>query len=491
MTRKLLSLVSLGSILTIQVLGFGTGSHFDLTRNVLAEHNFKDTAIKIAQVENWLTDYYAYSPTNTMKHREVLDRLHFDNLYTDGQVRTYWAALLNNLKALTEKAAREDDKMALLVLLGLGLHSVQDFYAHSNWAELHRSKPEQGFRTETFWRMANAGAIPKSLHTGKFPDDRTEGPGSEDPPRKADVHGGNADGLNKDSPDRPGWDEAYVFAYAASHELVSAMEEWAEAARPGFWGSVRQHSVDVREHESLEKDLLAARNMSMWLKGKGKDGTWKGDGSGTQRLFSQFSAKWVTADTSDFVKAVRDGKLQNGLMKGLYEKRRDTTLPEVVPFNLQRNAVMVRITEVNQTRNSNLLVRLSREGSDYYSRITFGEQEFWGRTLQSIRQADNPWYEIYFADANRAEISITMSVWDEDSIDPKEDEHVDIDPRSRDHDLKFVLRVSDGVLSGDLNGIFDSPKQLFRSEGGKPETDWARIQGYVATRRLLVSAINK
>ncbi|HEY5074992.1 MAG TPA: hypothetical protein VII34_09880, partial [Pyrinomonadaceae bacterium] len=42
---------------------FDTGSHFDLPRSVLAERGFGDTAIKIAQVENWLTDYYSSTPS--------------------------------------------------------------------------------------------------------------------------------------------------------------------------------------------------------------------------------------------------------------------------------------------------------------------------------------------------------------------------------------------------------------------------------------------
>ena len=106
MKRKVLSIGAALSVLGAQCLGFGTGSHYDLTRNVLTEHRFGEVSIEIVQVENWLTDYYSYSPTNDKKRRAVLDRLHFDNLFTDGQVRAYWATLLNNLRTSTERAAR-------------------------------------------------------------------------------------------------------------------------------------------------------------------------------------------------------------------------------------------------------------------------------------------------------------------------------------------------------------------------------------------------
>src|SRR5688572_16902583 len=121
MKRKSLSIVSVLSLLAVQVLGFGTGSHFDLTRTVLSENGFEETPIKIVQVENWLTDYYSYTPTHGDDARRVLEKLHFDNLFDLQHIESYWAVLLANLKASTQKAAREDDKLWMLATLGLGL----------------------------------------------------------------------------------------------------------------------------------------------------------------------------------------------------------------------------------------------------------------------------------------------------------------------------------------------------------------------------------
>lgn len=59
-----------GTALCTLVLAFGgsafafdTGHHVDLTREVLAEFGLNDTAIRAAQVGNWLVDYYSSSPT--------------------------------------------------------------------------------------------------------------------------------------------------------------------------------------------------------------------------------------------------------------------------------------------------------------------------------------------------------------------------------------------------------------------------------------------
>jgi hypothetical protein len=53
---------------------FDTGSHFDLTRSVLAERGFGDTAIKVVQVENWLTDYYSSTPSVRGAARDELEK---------------------------------------------------------------------------------------------------------------------------------------------------------------------------------------------------------------------------------------------------------------------------------------------------------------------------------------------------------------------------------------------------------------------------------
>ena len=87
---KLIVLLTLVISLSSLTLAFDTGYHFDLTRSVLTEHGFSDQAIKVAQVENWLTDYYASSPTMRSAARDDLEKLHFDNLFSSNETTRYW-----------------------------------------------------------------------------------------------------------------------------------------------------------------------------------------------------------------------------------------------------------------------------------------------------------------------------------------------------------------------------------------------------------------
>ena len=477
------ALLFLGSLIVSPCRGFGTGPHYDLTRNVLAERNFRDGPIKIAQVENWLTDYYSTSPTRGDEHREVLEKLHFDNLYTPEQVNAYWSVFLRNLRGSTEKAARDNDLISMFVVLGIGIHAVQDFYSHSNWAELHPPRAKGEFRSETFLaEMSSPGAaLPKDLRTGKYPDDRTSGPGVEPIPAAAAVHGSYENGLNKDYPTRPRWDEAYVFAYAATHEILDLMEMWAETIRPGFWKSLREYTVASAEVERLDRDLTAARNVSMWLDAKGQDGIWKGYGSGSARFFTAFSSDWMASHSSVFKRAIHDGNIQDELASGLYERSAVPGLPTVSAFSLPREAVVIKITYAAESKKGrSLKSRLfTTSGSDFYSRIVAGGQEFRGRTMQHSRESIDPWYEIFLVDRAKDSIPITISVWDEDDIDSAKDEHIDINPASGLLDLRTNFRLSDMTLSGDVNGVFSSERDTFSSEGSRSDTRGALIRGFV------------
>lgn len=483
-TRIFLAL-AVGGLLFAQTVGFGTGSHFDLTRTVLAEYGFAETPIKMVQVGNWMTDYYATSPTHGEKHRDVLEKLHFDNLYDEEQVIAYWATLLRNIKTTTERAAESEDKMAMLVVLGVGLHAVQDFYAHSNWVELHPQKDPAEFRADTFIRAFNASRKPqfKGLHTGKYPDDRVTGPGEFDPPVDADIHGMHGFGLNKDSPLQRRWDDAYIFAYAGSHELVEAIKAWSEETNPGFWDEVREFELDTTEEENrLSRDIMATRNISMWLEGKGQDGIWKGPGSGSSRFFTAFSSKWLGSHRSMMMEDFHDGNVQDDIAAELYTRSARAEMPVLKPYEKARNALMIRVMYVSE-RNKSMIDPgqvLSMGGSDFYSRITVDRQEFWGRTVQNKRTAGDPWYEIFFFDPEVEKVPISISVWDEDHVDWTEDPHVDINPTGGIYDLTFSFDVLNGSLSGDIRGVFDSEQRSFLSEGAKPEKRRAAIRGYVS-----------
>ena len=249
-------------------VAFDTGHHCDLTCTVLREHGFGDEAIAVAVMGNWMTDYFAVSPTSTGSIQAELRKLHFDNLYGTAQVERYWRWLTANARAAIRVAAKDDDVMAALTVTGVLLHAGQDFYSHSNWVELHPRSPGEPYRTDTW-----LGAGPptgRQCITGTYP------PYPSPPPSPILAHGDSMRGLNKDSHVRPGWDEAYVFAYVATHELLGPLEQWAESERPGFWLKVRHYNLTETQRRQIRSDLEAVASLSMWTQGPGVDGRVEG-----------------------------------------------------------------------------------------------------------------------------------------------------------------------------------------------------------------------
>lgn len=481
--RQSLSLFFIIIFLTDFARGFDTAPHYDLTRSVLAERGFGDDSIKIAQVENWLTDYYSSSPTISKAKRTEFEKLHFDNLYTTEQVRNYWAQFLSNVKTATQKAARETDELAMLTTLGMSLHAVQDFYTHSNWVETHPRNSDGAYRTETF--LSSPLSPTEKLFTGKYPEDRTVSPSGASIPANAEIHGDYLKGLNHDSPIRPRWDESYVFAYVASHELVEMIEKWSEEAHPNFWKKVQQFAVSTENQKKLEFDLKAAQNLSMWVKVKGANGHWKGDKSGLARFFDAFTSKWVAAASSVFVQKIKNGEIPQQLSENLYTNKIAPLLPLANRFSLRRRAVLVRTTLIKETNDVGKFERkIDLSGSaDFYAFFTIGNQIYRERVIQKSKEVIDPWFEIHFVDQNAATVPINVSVWDEDDLNPEgisKDDEIDINPLAGKDDLNFIFRVADNALSGDIAGIHNTRETAFTSTGAKPDKNRAVFQCYVS-----------
>ena len=482
--RRVLSCIMIAASLGGAALGFDTGPHFDLTRSVLTERAFSDDAIKIVQLENWLTDYYSTSPTIDVSRREVFAKLHCDNLFSTRDVANYWAWLINNIRRETQNAARKNDPLTALTVLGAGLHTVQDFYAHSNWVETHPRFPDGAYRIETYSpSMPTQLSLKAStIFTGKYPNDRSSGPGTDPIPPNTPIHGDYEKGVNKDSLIRPHWDEAYVFAYAASHELVEAVAKWADEANPGFWHRVQMYAADADGHKKLDYDITALRSMSMWLNGNGADGHWKGNKSGSSRFFSAFSLKWIPSASSVFVKQMKNGSVPDALSSNLYENIIPPPMPQMSKFSLRRTAVIVKTTLIKERADGGILqTAVSKIGApDFYSRITIGQQEFWGRTMQGSRESADPWFEIYFSDSDDLVIPIKLSVWDEDNIDSAKDTPFDINQLTGKSTLDLVFSPASGLTSGDVSGKFDTPETAFTSSGEKPDKNRATIKAFVS-----------
>jgi len=352
---------------------------------------------------------------------------------------------------------------------------VQDFYAHSNWVETHPREAGGAYRSETWL----AAGVPRGarLFTGTYP------PYPSPPPPDVPPHGGYDEGLNKDSQVRPLWDEAYVFAYFASHEVLGLLRGWAEEVRPGFWDRLRGFELDEAGRKQLDFDTEAALKLSMWVKGKGADGHWKGDQSGSARYLSKFALEWTSAPASPYVEQVKSRRVHLWLTNKLYSGEPPPPLPEVRPFREPRRAVLVRTTHVEELRDGG--GRIDPGGkADLYAVLRVGGQRYVDRVLRGKRSYDDPWLTLHLASASEAEIPIHMEVWDQDTALRGGKDPCDIHPREGRRSLDLLLNTGDGRLSGDIQGLHDGPTTAFAIAGAKPDSNRVALRGWVAVRGI-------
>ncbi len=469
-------------VVTIAACGFAgafdTGHHIDLTEAVLREDGFGDPATQVVEVTNWFTDYFAVSPLSRPEVSANLLKLHFDNLYDTEDVARYWGWLMHNAKEATREAARADDPLAMLAVTGLMLHAVQDFHAHSNWAELQNAANAAAYRRDT-WFSGGAPAGVK-VFTGSYP------PYPSPPPPGHPEHGDYNSGLNKDSHTRPLWAEAYVSAYCTTEEVLNALRTWAEEAHPGFWRKAREIRFDDPEQQRIDRAVEAARVLSMSVEGKGAKGHWKGPESGSARYLSTFGVEWTSSKPSLVEQLVKKGSVQQRLVLNLYSTNAPPWLAPVKSFEGDRNIVEVKITDVAEQRGGGRRIDRGRN-ADLFAVTTVGAQRYIDRVLRGQKSYTNPWTTIHVAAAGEVEIPVRLEVWDQDEILGRKDEQCDINPAAGRKEVAFTVRVNDGRLQGDLSGVYDSPERQFEIGGAAPDELGVVVRGFVRTRRLAPS----
>ena len=158
--RRFTFLLTLAAAFGSPAAAFDTYWHRLCSQSVGKEFGFTDHAWKIMQLGNFSPDFFGpvseYAIKSPAAQLEGLDRyqadnpqvrgaalfLHFDNLNRELQVNADFDFLFSSLLAKTQSLLagynqlKVDDrvrKTLTLVTLGAALHSVQDFYSHSDW----------------------------------------------------------------------------------------------------------------------------------------------------------------------------------------------------------------------------------------------------------------------------------------------------------------------------------------------------------------------
>jgi len=286
-------LLALGLCVAQTVRAFDTGPHFDLTRDALAAEGFGNTASQVAQVAGWMTDLYAEAGPDPLAEgapwlRERVTAalakpegwpepvisaaaaLHFDGTATklgDGAaMAAAWDRLARATRAAAIERATANDPRGLLLVLGISLHAVQDFYAHSNWVDSAGDAGGPGWAAKTTYGSHPTWFdVPPDIRAGA--------------PLRAD------DALNKDWPGRPRYRDAYLSAYFATRQWVQAMHLWVN--NEPVWHATQLYAD--RGGDALDRDLAGAFKISAhaghWQgQGEPKGGEHEGPGGNAEKL---------------------------------------------------------------------------------------------------------------------------------------------------------------------------------------------------------------
>jgi hypothetical protein len=281
---------------------FDTGPHSDITRDALIAEGFGPTAADVVVVNNWFVDLYsnsskipqsghadtavsvlgAFFENDEKWPQAVLDganRTHFDASLWDvanvGKAQLEWDRLqraTTQLLGSIRSSGGASKEIQVLSAIGMGLHTLQDFYSHSNWIEPQGVTGVDG----TDWSALPFGLTPTWFDVPKAERDKLnvyigDSTGHKDRPHGAWNTDGNRSmtkGVNKDWPGRPGYANAYISSYFATRQWVQAIH--ATLGDEALWQRTLRYA-DRRGGE-LDHDLKGALGIGMMT------GHWQGQG---------------------------------------------------------------------------------------------------------------------------------------------------------------------------------------------------------------------
>lgn len=233
------------SIFLLEItFGFSMGYHYDLIREVMRGVGFNKDAFSLALVGNSYVDIfqekaveYVIDDDFCRVSKKLVDFLHFDNLYNEEVIERYWKQLIFNTYNAMKEKVNKNDKLGALLIIGISLHIVQDFYAHSNWVELNLSSYSK-IKDATYFDVLKRA--PNDLIKA-IEDVKKRGGMYFNVNRLTTFWGKtNHDVLNKDHAGRPLFDSAYRTSYKASLEWLRLIKKWVteDFNNSKFWNEI-------------------------------------------------------------------------------------------------------------------------------------------------------------------------------------------------------------------------------------------------------------
>ena len=282
---------------TAPARAFEAGPHTEITADAMAAEGFGTDAVEVAQVENWFCDLYQVADSNPFSgHSDFMRRLlagavdteewpdsivaaarrsHFDDalpLADTAAETAEWNRLRRAVWTLVREAREENDPEKLVIVLGMSLHPVQDFYSHTNWIEPRSGHglagadgpgwQERGFGSSPTWFDVPPSAREAvTIYSGASAGHRSHGAWN------ADGNTSMMTGIAKDWPGRPYFKQGAVAAYFAARQWIEAVRMWV--GDEAFWRRAQRYRAN---HHQLDHDLEGMYNISLW------SGHWEGQG---------------------------------------------------------------------------------------------------------------------------------------------------------------------------------------------------------------------
>ncbi|MGH2958733.1 MAG: CARDB domain-containing protein [Solirubrobacterales bacterium] len=406
---------------------FDTAPHGDMTESAMRDEGFNLNAATIGRVDNWFMDMYGTSGSNPYSgHAPVLNELlggayfareHWSKQLIDSSYHSHfdstipnagtvvgssdeWDRIRSQVYWTTQSLKQEQDPHGLLALIGMSLHTVQDFYAHTNFSEPKGvglfAAPgwdtlNQGL-TPTWWDIPRGVRNTQDVFTGTTPGHR--------------VHGYFSDSANKAmAKDWPGakavservFTDTYMAAYFASRQWIQAIRNWLND--PGLWAKAMTYS---KYANSARIDAKGGYYMSTYAghwSGQGEPWTpdnaghrgWGGSLIGAQqRTLAYFRGVGKTQVRKKFE------KIMPFMWAILFGRVDDAKAPVPSSQSIQANTRFVRYQVLNYA--STELTDPLADDADDYSRAKIAGQEFISPILQAHDRFSfpSPYYPFTF-----------------------------------------------------------------------------------------------
>src|SRR5215216_5058424 len=229
---------------------FDAGPHTDMTRDALTAEGFGSNAANVGVVENWFVDYYWNAKENPFSgHGKAItemlagadpetmedwpqfivdgtNHMHFDSsqpgfpdLSNPQGVDAEWQRLMRVTRSALASAKAAQDPLTVMAIVGMSLHTVQDFYAHTSWVETagELGSPDGPGWSRAYGSFPTYFDIPKSVRDSGAVYSAVGGVSRQHGKWQTDENDSHEHGMNKDWPRRPLYQKAYsrVFRVAS------------------------------------------------------------------------------------------------------------------------------------------------------------------------------------------------------------------------------------------------------------------------------------